>query len=90
MFNMRRELTVIERTGETPYLLTWSGRGARIQIAYFSAYLAAMNKLEALHELGVEARLYAELTIEAYRRERIEEPMPPGMSRRVSLIPSVE
>jgi len=90
VFDMRRELTIVERWGETPYMLTWSGSSARIQIAYFSAYLAAMTKLEALHELGVEARLYAELTIEAYRRERIEEPIPPGMSRRVSLIPSSE
>jgi hypothetical protein len=75
-----RTIAIREELGELPYLLAWQIQ-ARAQIRYFSTYLAATSMLEALNERGIMARLYAELTIEVYKPERVEEPLPSGISR---------
>ncbi len=75
-----RTVAVREEAGELPYLLTWQTQG-RLQIRYFSVYLAAVTMLETLNERGAVARLYAELTVQAYQPEPIDEPLPAGISR---------
>ena len=68
-----RRLLIAEGIGRVPFMLTWqTGRGM-IEIRYFSAYLAALNKLEALNQLGLIARLYVEIEIEPAGRLGIDD-----------------